>query len=498
MRIAYFSPLPPQTSGIADYSAELLPELARHVEIELIVEDGFRPARDLAERFPVHQLAAFPDLAASGWFDCALYHLGNNRDYHAAIYRTLVDHPGVVVLHEFVLHHLVRDLTLHAGDPAAYVRELRYAYGLSGEAVARRCLETGVPLDPWAYPLFERVVDRSRGLIVHNRTTEQRVQASRPLARLATVPHHLSLRGVAGLGAGTADTANAADPADRAGREAPRAADPTDPADSEVPPAADAAELQAARAALGFPPEAFVVASFGFLTAAKRPGVLLRAFARFRRAAPHARLLLVGEVSPHFDFASLATPDLMAGVSVTGRLELADFLRYMAAADLAVNLRHPSAGETSGTLIRLLGMGKPVVVSNTGAFAEVPDGCCAKVDVGDCEEDLLLAYLQRLAADEPLRRQMGENARRHVAAHHSLAASARAYADFLHATVATGAAPFRALPPLAPYPPEDLLSDLIRDLAADLSDLGLSESDDDLLTPFATALVDLDLDLSSP
>lgn len=481
MRIAFFSPLPPQTSGIADYSAELLPELARHVEIELIVEDGFRPARELAQGFPVHQLATFPGLAASGRFDCALYHLGNNRDYHAAIYRTLLAQPGVVVLHEFVLHHLVRDLTLHAGDPAAYVRELRYAYGLSGEAVARRCLETGVPLDPWAYPLFERVVDRSRGLIVHNRTTERRVQASRPLARLATVPHHLSLRGVSGL---AADTANAADAANRAGRETPRAA--------------DAAELQAARAALGFPPEAFVVASFGFLTAAKRPGLLLRAFARLRREAPHARLLLVGEVSPHFDFASLAIPDLMAGVSVTGRLELADFLRYMAAADLAVNLRHPSAGETSGTLIRLLGMGKPVVVSNTGAFAEVPDGCCAKVDVGDGEEELLLAYLRRLAADEPLRRQMGDNARRHVATHHSLAASARAYADFLHATVATGAAPFRALPPLAPYPPEDILSDLIRDLAADLSDLGLAETDDDLLAPFAAALVDLDLDLGPP
>jgi glycosyltransferase involved in cell wall biosynthesis len=495
MRIAYFSPLPPQASGIADYSAELLPELSRHVEIELVVEHGFRPAREIAERFPVHQLAAFPGLAGAGRFDCVLYHLGNNRDYHAAIYRTLLDHPGVVVLHEFVLHHLVRDLTLYAGHPAAYVRELRYAYGLSGEAMARRCLETGVPLDPWAYPLFERVVDRSRGLIVHNRTTEERVLASRPLARLARVPHHLSLRGVAGLAAGTANGADAADPADRAGRETPRAADPADLADPEGPRAVDAADRQAARARLGIPPDTFVVATFGFLTAAKRPAVLLRTFARFRREAPHARLLLVGEVSPHFDFARLATPDSMAGVSVTGRLELADFLRYMAAADLAVNLRHPSAGETSGTLIRLLGMGKPVVVSNTGAFAEVPDGCCAKVDVGDGEEDLLLAYLRRLADDEPLRRQMGDNARRHVATHHTLAASARAYADFLDATVATGAAPFRALPPLAPYPPEDLLSDLIRDLAADLSDLGLSESDDDLLTPIAEALVDLDLDL---
>lgn len=449
MRIAYWSPLPPQRSGIADYSAELVPALARHLEVELIVPPGWRPPGGALAGLPAHPESAFPALAAGGRFDAVLYQLGNNRDYHAGIYRALLEHPGVVVLHEYVLHHLVRDLTFFAGDPAAYVREMRYAYGPSGEALARRFLATGVPLDPWSYPLFERVVDRSLALVVHNDFTRRRVLLSRPLARVAVVPHHLSL--------GEAPVASAA----------------------------------AARAALGLAPDAFVVASFGFLTAAKRPGVLLRAFARLRQRLPRAVLVLAGEVSPHFDFAALAVPELMIGVTVTGRLDLDRFLLHMAATDVAINLRHPTAGETSGTLVRLLGMGKPVVVSRTGAFAEFPAGCCAQVDLDDTEEDLLLAYLERLADDDDLRHRLGENARRHVAEHHSLEGSARGYADLLRQVVEEGAAPFRAVPPLLPYGEEDVAADLLRALSADLHDLGAGEGDDALLAPVAEALVEL-------
>ena len=452
MRVAYYSPLPPMRSGIADYSAELLPGLAEHCEIELIVDEGFRPDPEIAGRFPVHGQNALPGLLARGRFDAVLYQLGNNRDYHAAIYRSLLAHPGVVVLHELVLHHLVRDLTLYAGDPDSYVREMRYAYGRTGEAMARRCVATGVPLDPWSYPLFEKAVDASRGLIVHNRFTRDRVLASRPLSRLAVVPHHLSLGALA-----------------------------------EPSP-------ESARAALGIAPGTFAVATFGFLTAAKRPAVLLRAFARLRREVPQARLLIVGEVSPHFDFAGVFTPELRGGVEVTGRLGLDRFLLHMQACDVAVNLRHPTAGETSGTVIRLLGLGKPLIVSDAGAFAEIPDDCCAKVALDDTEEELLLAYLRRLAVDEPLRRRMGENARRHAAASHSLAGSARAYAEFLRATVESGAQPFRAVPPLAPYADDDLLADLVREATADLSDLGVEEGDDELLREIAGAVVELDLD----
>jgi glycosyltransferase involved in cell wall biosynthesis len=463
MRIAHWSPLPPERSGIADYAAELLPELAQHCEIELIVEPGTRLPSELA-RFRSHPPERLPQLLnGSGPERCdtVVYHLGNNRDYHTGIYRSLLVTPGVVVLHDALLHHLIRDLTLYSGDAEGYLEEMRYAYGATGLAQARRSVVSGVPLDPWSYPLVERVVDRSLAMIAHNRYTAERVRASRPDTRLAVVHHHLSLGALAG-------------------RDLP------------------AAE---ARAQLGLAPQGVVVASFGFFTAAKRLEVLLRAFARLRRELPDAQLLLAGEVSPHYDFETAFLEELRAGVTITGRLDLPAFLAAMAAADIAVNLRFPTAGETSGTLIRLLGLGKPVIVSRAGAFAEIPDDCCAKVDVDDSEEALLYAYLHRLAVDPGLRRVMGENARRHIREQHSLAGSARAYADFIAQTVATGAAAFRAAPPLAPYAPADLLTELVSGVSAELVGLGLvgasgAEGDADvLLREIAASLVELDLDL---
>ncbi len=78
----------------------------------------------------------------------------------------------------------------------------------------------------------------------------------------------------------------------------------------------------AARAALGLDPGDFVIATFGFMTPAKRPAVLLRAFARLRLELPRARLLIVGEVSRHFDFERVFSAELRQGVTVTGRTEL--------------------------------------------------------------------------------------------------------------------------------------------------------------------------------
>ena len=95
MKVAFFSPLPPAKSGIADYSAALLAELERLAEVTPFPE---KPARF--------------DPAA---FDVALYQIGNNA-WHDFCYETALEHPGVVVIHEGNLHHLIADLTIRRGD----------------------------------------------------------------------------------------------------------------------------------------------------------------------------------------------------------------------------------------------------------------------------------------------------------------------------------------------------------------------------------------------
>jgi len=378
---------------------------------------------------------------ASGALDVVLYHLGNNVDYHAGIRRAALETPGVAVIHDVVLHHLVLGATLHRGDAAAYVDELRYCCGRTGEAAGLRAVDPGVPVDPWAFPLFERLVDRSLAVLVHNAFSRDRILASRPTARVEVVPHHLSLAGA-------------------------------------VPKAE-------ARQRLGIPGDAVVLSSFGFITGAKLPFAVVEAFARVRREMPQARLVLAGEISPYFDFYSGLDRALLEGVTVTGRLGIEEFLCHMSACDVAVNLRWPTAGETSGTLIRLLGMGKPIVVTNAGAFAEVPDDCCAKVDHDATESAHLVALLSRLARDSDLRRRMGENAARYAGEVHAIERSAAAYAGLLREVVDRRPQPFRALPPLLRAVPGDVRSAVLERVSAGLVDLGIAESDEEVLLAVA-------------
>ncbi len=446
MRIGIYSPLPPQRSGISDYTVELLPHLARQLkgeaaELALIVDDGFRPDATFLGGHPVHEARQLPRLVESGQLDVVLYHLGNNVDYHAGIRRAALETPGVAVIHDVVLHHLVLGATLHKGDAAAYVEELRYCCGRTGEAAGLRAVDPGVPVDPWTFPLFERLVDRSLAVLVHNAFSRDRILASRPTARVEVVAHHLSLDGAV-----------------------PRAA---------------------ARERLGIPEPALVFSSFGFITGAKLPFAVLEAFARVRREVPEARLILAGEISPYFDLYSGLDPRLLEGVTVTGRLDLEHFLWQMSACDVAVNLRWPTAGETSGTLIRLLGLGKPIVVTNAGAFAEIPDGCCAKVEHDATEGEHLGALLHRLAVDAPLRLNMGENARRYAESHHAIERSAAGYAALLREVVERKPEPFRALPPLALGRAGDLRNEVLTRVSAGLVDLGVGEGDEDLLAAVA-------------
>ncbi|NJL33871.1 MAG: glycosyltransferase family 4 protein, partial [Chloroflexaceae bacterium] len=114
-----------------------------------------------------------------------------------------------------------------------------------------------------------------------------------------------------------------------------------------------------------------------------------------------------------------------------GYVPRADFEAYVAAADVCVNLRHPTAGETSASLLRLLGAGRPTLVSRTGAFAELPPHVAIQIDTDAHEGDLMLAVLRLLAEQPALAAAIGDHARAYVAEQHSLDGAALGYVRFL-------------------------------------------------------------------
>jgi glycosyltransferase involved in cell wall biosynthesis len=123
-----------------------------------------------------------------------------------------------------------------------------------------------------------------------------------------------------------------------------------------------------------------IITSFGFITHHKRYPILLDAFREFLKDYPNSTLLLVGEDLMGID-KLIEEKDLKGKVIKTGYVPFEKVIDYLISSDFCVNLRYPTAGETSRSVLQIMAARKPVIVSNVGWFSELPDNCCIKIDV---------------------------------------------------------------------------------------------------------------------
>jgi len=302
MRVAYYSPMPPSRSGIADYSALLLPALRERIDVVVAEPRNRAPAADVA-----------------------LYHVGNDPDAHGWIVDALYERPGVVVLHDFVLHHLIAGITIGRGDGRGYLAAMEREQGVVGRLLGLGVLDNLLPLlwetRPEDYPLAGQVLDAATGVIVHSEYVGRRARETGYAGPLWRIPH----------------------------------------------PAWPRPETQP-ESITGDP----LIGCFGHLNMNKRVPHLLEAFARLRRLHPGARLLLAGAAAERFDLDRRLERLGLARSDAITRLDYVPEERMwslMAACDVLVNLRSPTMGETSGSVIRGLVLGKPMVVSDVGWFA---------------------------------------------------------------------------------------------------------------------------------
>lgn len=388
-RLAYCSPVNPAATGIADYSEELLPYLGQYAEITLYHDDALRPANpQLAAHLEVRPLRRLLRDQRRRAYDAVVYHMGNSAA-HGQIWQAAQRLPGVIVLHDLVLHHFMLWYAANVQrNVQQYVKLMQQRYGPEGEHMAQLMIRSRFSEAAFAYPCNEEVIAAARGLLAHSRFVQQQVAAQRPNLPTALVPMGVPL-----------------------------------------PPLRS---RESARAVLGLPADAFVLASFGHMNAYKRLEPTMRALLALRESVPNLRYILVGSVSPHYDVAGLVQRlGLGDVVQLAGYVSRAEFEASVAAADVCINLRHPTAGETSASLLRLLGAGRPTLVSRSGAFAELPPHVALQVDTDNSEGDLLLAYLRLLAEQPALAESIGSHARAYVASQHTLEQAAQGYIRFL-------------------------------------------------------------------
>jgi glycosyltransferase involved in cell wall biosynthesis len=390
-RLVVFTPLPPVENGIADYAVEILPLLAAARPTTVVIDDH-APAPPPRRDCDIIRLADYVAREAEFAEADHLYQVGNNPD-HIYLIPWLLRRPGIVVLHDVSLHHLVDQATLRYQDFAGYGDVLELEYGATGRLLARQFEQHRWRTRSMFFelPLTRELLARARAVIVHSLYAANKVVAQHPQVAVELVRHHV------------------ARPALEAGRPEARAL---------------------ARQALGVDDDTVLLVSLGFVTRAKQIDVTLRFLHEHRATLPPVRYIIAGQDSPEdFDVRSLITNlELDDIVQITGYVAEPDFYRYVAASDIVVNLRYPSGGETSGTLIRALGAGACLVVNDIGSFAEYPDDVCAKVPVdsgiSDTDFENVLLPLLRSGAQ---RRRLSRSARDYMRRTHSIEESARRY-----------------------------------------------------------------------
>ncbi|WP_295993881.1 glycosyltransferase [Rugamonas sp.] len=418
-RLAFVSPLPPERSGIADTGAELLPELARYYDIDLVLDQPVMTDTWATANFPQRSVAWFD--ANAHRFDRILYHFGNSS-FHHHMFPLLARHPGVVELHDFFLSGAVNYIDAAKLQPNFYCQSLYASHGYPALAHEQ---EHGRAASYYQYPNNKAVLDQATGVIIHSAHSAAlaerwygpgRADAWRSIPLLRLLQGDL----------------------DRAG----------------------------ARRELGFGERDFVVCSFGLLAITKCNDRILEAWLASALAEDRdCHLVFVGENNIEKFGQDLAKR--MSGhkrIKITGFATPALYRSYLMAADAAVQLRTLSRGETSGTILDCLAFGLPTIINSHGSGAEVSADVTIKLP-DQFTIDELSAALVRLRAEPDLARRLSQRGADYMLRQHHPARIGEQYRD--------------AIEHFAAHSPGARYADLMRRLAA--LDTAAAPSDEDWL-----------------
>ncbi len=384
-RLAFVSPLPPARSGIADYSAELLPALAQFYDIDVILEPSVQAKACTGSQYRLRDSTWL--LQNPSHYDRVLYHFGNSS-HHQHMLSLLLQVPGVVVLHDFYLGDLLNYLEAYQVDAFACQRGLYLSHGYG--ALAKRSVPGQNIQATDHHPANFEVLQHALGVIVHSLHSKQ----------LAATWYGASVAGNWSV--------------------IPLLRQPNNSIDR-----------QAARQALGLQPDEFMICSFGLMGATKLNHRLLQAWlSAVRVRTTKCRLVFVGEEQVG-DYGvqirqAIQASGMEHSIQITGRADSARYVQYLMAADLAVQLRTSSRGETSAAVLDCLNYGLPTIVNAHGALAELPSTAVWML-ADDFLASALTQAIDVLWSDDTRRRTLGLLGQECILSQHAPAVCAEQY-----------------------------------------------------------------------
>ena len=395
-RIAFLSPFPPQQSGIAYYSAELLPFLSRHFEIDLFVEFG----DEITDPFLTSSFSVYPHTELANrrhLYESIVYQFGNSP-FHSYMLKLLAEFPGVVVLHDFFLSNLPFDLEFLKGEPGTFVHKIFTSHGLKG---ALQYVQFGHEMARKEWPINREILTQATSVIVHSPLHKEllkRFYGTSWQPNLQVIPQ---LR--------------------------------------KLPSLSTAGDRIKTRNTLGISTQEFLVTCFGWIAPTKMNHEVIEAFAIARKElGSPVRLIFVGQVDAgvygHELKQKINELGLDDAVSIVGFVDTERYEAYLTVADATIQLRTDSRGETSRAVLDCLAYGLPVIMNDHATFNDYENDIVVKIKEQPSVKDISDAVVF-LYQEDQFRHAIAQRGRDWVEHKHHPVHIAEEYARTIHASI---------------------------------------------------------------
>lgn len=358
-KVAFLTPWPPQRSGIATFGELCATKLAADFDLTVVVED-LSAVQRTTDLTMIDETDFDPDD-----FDLLICQLGNNLAYHTWIYKHARTSRSIPIVHDTYLHPLLQTGFRDGVFDDEYLDMLANHFTPDEIAARRKSEFRDVPV--LELTGLSDLVRKSGGLVLHNRFGLEAVHAEvdeEKRCRLAILPMSLT----------------------------PKAEAISDPRTTDGP---------------------FVVGMFGHLTRFKLPFEVISAVEELILDGLPVELRIVGNLGPMEDdiVSTITRSDLGDHVKIVGFADEDAFFENLCACDVVVNLRNPTLGENSGVAYEAMYIGRPVIVSDQGSFADLPDSCVIKVPAKDDVSGDVAAALRDLLFNPEKRHAISEKAK---------------------------------------------------------------------------------------
>lgn len=390
-RLAFVSPLPPEHSGISDYSAELLRELTSWYDIDVVVNQDDVSDAWIKANTNIHTVEWFKE--HSNEFDRVLYHFGNS-EFHTHMFDLLAEIPGVIVLHDFYLSGIQSYRDAMGWAPNAWKQNLYHSHGYNAVKLLEN--ETYPYEAIWTYPTNLKVIQDSLGIIVHSQNSVEMAKEWyseekfnwQVIPLLKNLPHKI--------------------------------------------------DKKVSREKLGYEDNKFLICSFGIIGENKASLELIQAFMSSKLASnPNVLLILVGQLNPS-DYETkiintINDSGLRDRIIITGWNEIDDYKTYLQAADIAVQLRTLSRGETSAAVLDCMAYGIPTIINANGSMAYIDSNSVIMIS-DNFEQSDLVSAMEELYKTPSLREKLSKQAITTIQSKHNPQKCAKAYYEVIEST----------------------------------------------------------------